>query len=621
MVPSLDFAQIPYRDVELPPVRLVTDRRADGSILIKSAEPLADFDPNIPRTFFRQAERFGSKTVYAQRERIADGALGDWLLQTFEQAKRDSEGIAQWLIDRGLGNGDPVLLLTGNSIAHAMMRHGALAAGLPSCPISPNYALMSGGFDRLRHVVDLVKPKVIFCEFLAPYSAALDAIDLTDVLVVSRDTGSGGGPVIAYDAVRATRPTAQVTQRIEQADVDSHAVYMLTSGSTGMPKAVIQTQRMLSTNLHQAFQVLGKAAGWDDIMLDWLPWNHVSGAFNMFAPAVFGGALYIDEGKPAPGLFAETIRNLRGISVPYFANVPAGYAVLVDALESDPKLRETFFRKLRLILYGGAGLPQPLYDRLQALAVETTGRRIFMTTGYGATETTSGCMVIHYDTQKVGIGLPTPGVEIKLVPTDDRYELRMRGANIMPGYLRDPEQTAAAFDDEGFYKTGDATRFHDEEDFAQGLYFAGRLAEEFKLGTGTWVYAGQVRTKVIEALAPAISDLILCGSGWDALAVLGVPNLAGLREIAGNPDGEIAGLVADAKVTAFLREALAAYNQRYPGTSTAVRRFAFVDTPPSADKRELSDKGTVNQAIAAANRREEINSLYGKPPPSHVIVV
>jgi feruloyl-CoA synthase len=403
-------------------------------------------------------------------------------------------------------------------------------------------------------------------------------------------------------------------------DPDAHAVYMLTSGSTGMPKAVVQTQRMLSTNMHQAFQTLGEAAGWNDVMLDWLPWSHVSGAFNLLAAAVFGGTLYIDDGKPAPGLFEETIRNLREIAVPYFCNVPAGFAVLVDVLESDELLRKRFFSKLRMILYGGAGLPQPILNRLQTMAINETGFRIFMTSGYGATETASGCMAISWDTDKVGIGLPMPGLETKLVPQGDRYEVRLRGDNVMPGYLDNEEGTAKAFDDEGFYRTGDAARFHDEDDVNQGLYFAGRLAEEFKLGTGTWVYAGQVRAKLIEALAPAIGDLLLCGIGRDHLAVLGVPNLAGLREIAGEPGAELADLTGNMKVREFIDTSLQAYNAENSASSKRIRRFAFMREAPNAARHEISDKGTLNQLIASENRAEEIDELYAPSPGQHVLV-
>jgi feruloyl-CoA synthase len=345
----------------------------------------------------------------------------------------------------------------------------------------------------------------------------------------------------------------------------------------------------------------------------------VSGAFNLLAAAVFGGSLYIDEGKPAPGLFQETLRNLREISVPYFCNVPAGFAWLVDALEQDAGLRKNFYSKLRMVLYGGAGLPQPILDRLQKMAIEETGHRIFMTTGYGATETSSGCMSIYFDTDKVGIGLPMPGLEVKLVPNGDRFEVRLRGGNITPGYLHNPEATAKAFDEEGFYRTGDAARFHVDGDPAQGLYFAGRLNEEFKLNSGTWVYAGQVRARAIEALAPAITDLLLCGLGHDYLAVLGVPSLAGLREIAGKPQANLPELVADPGVLQHLRTRLQTYNQAYPASSTAIRRFAFMREAPNAARHELSDKGTVNQAIAAENRPQEIGNLYAESPSAEVI--
>ena len=388
--PQPESIDIPYRDIALPPVRLVTDRQADGTIVLRCAEPLVSFDANIIRAFYRQVSLHGEKTLYAQRRLEADGSRGDWVRQTFAQAKSDTRGIAQWLIDQEVGAEDPILILSGNSIAHAMMRLGALTAGVPSCPISPNYAHLSGSFDRLKHVVELIQPKIIFAESADACAAALQALDLSERIVVSCDSQPNKIADFSYDEIRKTPSRPELDERIENADMDAHVVYMLTSGSTGMPKAVIQTQRMLSTNMHQAFQVLGKAAGWDDIMLDWLPWNHVSGAFGCFAAAVFGGSLYIDDGKPAPGLFNETIRNLREIPVPYFANVPAGYAFLVDALEADEGLQQSFFQDLRLMLYGGAGLPQPIYDRLQALAIRATGRRIFMTTGYGATETASG---------------------------------------------------------------------------------------------------------------------------------------------------------------------------------------------------------------------------------------
>jgi len=396
---------------------------------------------------------------------------------------------------------------------------------------------------------------------------------------------------------------------------------MLTSGSTGMPKAVIQTQRMIMTNIVQAHQLIGKALGWDDVNLDWLPWNHVSGAANKFAAAICGGTLYIDEGKPVPGLFEQTVRNLKEISLPYFSNVPAGYALLADALEKDEDLRETFFKKLRLLLFGGAGLPQPLYDKIQDMAVATVGHRIFITTGYGATETTSGCMLIHFDTDKVGIGLPCPGMAVKLVPLeDDRYEVRMKGWNIMPGYLNRPDLATEIFDREGYYKLGDSARFQNPDNPEEGLAFAGRLAEEFKLGSGTWVAGGSVRASVIAALAPVVTDLLLCGSDRDELGVLAAAHLGGLREISGEPSADLDDLKNHPTVVAYITQQLAAYNEAHPGNSKRIPRFRFLTELPRADRHELSDKGTINQALMTRNRADEIDSLYGDPPAADTLI-
>ena len=619
-ITDLDTHAVPCRDVEFMPVRIRKETADDGTIYLRCEETLCDFDANFIRVILNRAAAEGDKTMYAQRTIEADGNRGDWRHQSFAEARSDIESIGQWFHDQGLSTGDSLLIVSGNSIAHAMMRFGAMAAGVASCPVSVNYSLMGGGYERLKYVVDMVKPKVIFAESGGPFDPALAALDLTDRIVVTRIPEALSMPSVSYDDVCRVAATDAIRDRIEKADPDAPAAYMLTSGSTGMPKAVIQTMRMLSTNLHQGYQAIGRASGWDDVMVDWLPWNHVSGCSHLYAAAVFGGTLYIDGGKPAPGLFDETIRNLKEISVPYFCNVPAGFAMLVDALEADEALRRTFFKKLRLLLYGGAALPQAVYDRLQTLAVDTVGRRITLTSGYGATETTSGCMAIYFETEKVGVGLPCPGVEVKLVPQGDRYDCRLRGDNVMRGYLDDPEKTAQAFDEENFYKTGDAVRFHDEDDVAQGLYFAGRLAEEFKLGTGTWVYGGQVRARLIEALAPAITDLILCGVGRDSLAVLGVPSLAGLKDIAAAPNLSLSELVGHADVRNFVGKALAAYNAANKSSSTAVTRFAFLKEPPNPAKHEVSDKGTINQLIASENRADEIDALYAEPPADHVMI-
>ena len=590
----------PFREVAFPPVDLEIERRADGVIIMTPRQPLEIGVATVPAGLARQALRVPDKTHLAERA----GADRAWRRQTFAEAKAQSDAVAQWLLDRGIPTGRPVMILSGNSIAHGTIRYGAMAAGVPVSPVSANYALMgaAGGFERLRHVVELVRPAVIFAE-TAPYAAAVAAC-APGVPVISREPQAFGPAGVAYDEVLATPVTEAVARSIAGLDPDAPAAYMLTSGSTGRPKAVIQTQAMIVANLHQGWQTLGRAAGWDDVLLEWMPWSHVSGAFTSMAAAIFGGSLHIDEGKPLPGLFDETVRNLREIPLRYFTNVPAGYAMLTTALESDEALRGAFFRDLRLMLYGGAGLPQPVYDRLQALAVQTCGHRIFLTTGYGATETTSGCMSIYFPTDQVGIGLPMPGLSVKMVPLDDRYELRMKGAMVTPGYLDAPEVNATIRDEEGFYRIGDTGRFHDPADPTKGLAFAGRLAEEFKLDTGSWVSGGALRLQLVGALSPLISDLLVCGEGRSAVGILAWPA----------PGADPADLDA---VAAGLRH----HNRENPGSSTRVGRFAFLREPPNAEAHELSDKGGVNQALAKQRRADAVERLYAATPEPDVLVL
>jgi feruloyl-CoA synthase len=399
--------------------------------------------------------------------------------------------------------------------------------------------------------------------------------------------------------------TLAVERSIAALDPDAASVYMLTSGSTSLPKAVIQTQRMLTSNLAQASQVLGRTAGWREIMLDWLPWNHVSGAFTKMGVLTSGGTLYIDAGRPIAGQFDESIRNLKELAPAFYVNVPLGYAMLADALERDAELRRRFFGGVRLALYGGAGLPQALYDRLQNMAIATIGQRIFFTTGYGATETSSGCMAIYFPSEEVGIGLPMPGLTLKLVPDGERYEVRLRGPMITPGYVANPQANKDIFDEEGYYRTGDAAQFHDPANVARGLKFAGRLAEEFKLASGTWVSAGRLRAQLLEACAPLVSELLVCGESRGYLAVLAWRSTAG-RE-------------AGATLAAQLAQRLAAFNAGR-GVSERIERLRLLDEPPSVDAHEVSDKGTINQRVALARRAADVERLYAPSPDASVVL-
>lgn len=597
---------VPFRQTDFLPVDLAVERRDDGAIVLRSRIPLREFEPCLPRVLAAQAARLGDQPYLVQRR----GPQREWMPHSYAQTKRDTDAIAQWLLDRGIPRDRPILLLSGNSVAHALVKFGGMAVGVPACPVSANYGLMDSNFARLRHVVQLTRPAVVFVEQARPFARALEQVDFGDAIVLTATPEDAPRGAESLADVLATPVTAAVAERIAALRGDDHAAYMLTSGSTGLPKAVVQTYANITANIAQALQTIGPAAGWHGTTMDWLPWNHVSGAFGKMNTLVAGGTLYIDEGKPVPGpLWQESLRNLREVPGSYYVNVPLGYQLLVEALEADEDLRRTFFRDLRVLLYGGAGLPQPIYERLQRLAVATIGKRLMLISAYGSTETTSGCLAIHFETDKVGLGVPMPGIRVKLVPVDHRYEVRIAGPVVTPCYLRDPTRTAETRDEEGYYCTGDLAVFHDPQRPEQGLAFAGRLAEEFKLGSGTWVCGGQLRAELLRRLAPLVDELVLCGDGHTSVGVLAWPNRAALES--SGVDG----------LQSAIRERLAAHNAANPGASTAVRRVLLLQEPPNAGAHELSDKGTVNRSAVLMRRAADVERLYSEPAAVDVIKV
>lgn len=590
----------PFKETWFPSAEMRVERRADGSILITPVAELDRFVPNIPAELADWAQRQPNKVYLAQRAKRG----GPWIETTYGAMKQKADTIAQWLLHLRIESRRSLLILSGNSIAHAAIKYGAMAAGVPVCPVSVNYSLMGGDFGRLRHVIALVRPAVVFAEQASVFKRALDSVDFGGAIVVTDEPSMLERPAQALAAVLATPVTGAVQRSLEGLDPDAPSAYMLTSGSTSLPKAVIQTQRMITANLAQGRQVLGRTAGWREVMLDWLPWNHVSGSFTQMGVLTSGGTLYIDGGLPIPGRFDESIENLREIAPVFYVNVPLGYAMLADALERDATLRRRVFGNLRLALYGGAGLPQPLYDRLQAMSIETTGKRVFFTTGYGATETTSGCMSIYFPTEEVGIGLPMPGLTLKLVPIGARYEVRLRGPMIMSGCLGAPEASRDIFDEEGFYRTGDTAQFHDPRDVGKGLKFAGRLSEDFKLASGTWVSAGRLRAQLIEVCTPLLQDLLVCGEMRAYVALLAWPSASG-REAA--------------DLTCELAERVALFNAGR-GASERIERLRLLTEPPSVDAHEVSDKGTINQRVALARRAADVERLYLEPPDPATIL-
>ena len=585
-----------------PPVTVDLSERPDGTLLLSTGQLAGDIPRTLAAVLVERAEQFGDRTFVAQRD-----AAGEWQRISYAQARDTAERIAGWFAERAVPD-ERVLIVTGNSLAHAMLTFGAGAAGVPVCPVSAQYALSpSGEFGRLRHVVGLLRPTIVFAERVEPIAAALRQVLPDGVTLVCTDPELWPGAV-DWAELEGHAPLPDAAARIAAIEPDRPLRFMLTSGSTGLPKIVVQTNRMWCNLFVGASHVLAEASGWKVRTLDWMPWSHVAGLSVLIGSLVNGGSYYIDDGRPTPALFGATLRNIADVQPLFFANVPYAFAMLCDALEADAELRGRFFEHLQLCLYGGAGLPQPVYDRFQAMAEQTIGERIMFTTGYGATETTAGVMTISWPTTKVGLGLPVPGVELKLVPLDpERYEIRFRANCVMPGYLDNPEANARAFDDEGFYRSGDAVGFTDRADPGQGFVFAGRLAEEFKLLTGTFVPGGQVHNEVLAATSPVVSEVLVCGEGRDEVGVLLWLNPTGCASVLG-VDAPVAELAGDERVLAWIGERLGVLGGR--GSAASVARFGVLVEPPNVDAGELSDKGSINQSIALRRRRDDVDRLY-----------
>jgi len=606
----------PFRDAGLMTVDLEVTKRPDGALMVRSRIPLADHDWNVPRAIRATARSRPEAPAMARRE----GGVGDWRFTTYGDLADQIDGFAQWLLDRRLPSGAAVMIMGANSPGFAAAALGAMAAGAPAAPVSLLYAMLGGDLGRLRHVMDRIRPAVLVIEDARPVAAALASLDLDGVTVVTATPEAVDAPhVVNLAEVFATPVTPAVEASLEALKPDDHANYLLTSGSTGLPKVVAVSYANLAANTAQGIQATGESLRWDGRILNWLPWHHTAGASVLRATLLAGGVFYVDDGKPLPGLLDISLRNLKEIPVEYYANVPLGFALLADALEADPDLRRTFFSELRLMLFGGAALAQPVYDRIQKMAVEETGKRIMMTSAYGSTETTAGFLAGYAYTDKVGLGLPLPGVTLKLVPHDDtRWEVRVKGPNVTRGYLDDPERSAQAFDDEGFYCMGDLATFITPGDVTGGLAFAGRLAEEFKLSTGTWVYGGPAREAVLTALSPLITELVLCEENRPYLGILAWPSVEGVKRELGLEIGEA---ITSGRLGEAVRERLAAHNKAHPMASMRIERAVILTAPPNPNAHEVSDKGSINRRGVIDNRSQDVARLYADQPEAGVIVV
>ncbi|NWH09439.1 MAG: AMP-binding protein [Alphaproteobacteria bacterium] len=614
----------PFKPLPMKPPKVRAERRGDGSWIIAQDHPLGEMHRSIAHLFEERALAHPQRDLLAQREIGPDLKLGAWRKITYAQANQKANAIAQSMLNRGMGPETPVLILSGNSIEHALVMLGAMKARVPVAPVSVAYSLFSGDHGKLRHVFKLCRPKMIYAENGAFFAKALASLDLEGVEIVTlvpcpdRETT----PLEALFEVNVGPSVRESMDRITHQTV---AKYLFTSGSTGMPKGVIQTHGMMCAVIAAQEALRDEPKDPDEIpqSLEWMPWNHISaGNIGFNGNLNAGGTIYLDAGKPVPGLFDETIRNLREISPLVFGSAPIAFATLADAMERDASLRDRFFAKLKYMAYGGATLSQDLYERMEALAIASTGKRLGFTTMYGATET-QGVTVVHWLTDRVGlIGLPLPGITLKLVPNGLKLEVRVKGPTVTPGYLNRPDLTEAAFDEEGFYKLGDAAKFLDEAHPEAGLVFDGRVTEDFKLSTGTWVSVGTLRAEAIAAATPLIQDCVVAGQDKDYVALLAWPNMTAAKEIAGDPNLSTPDEILRAPaIGAFIQERFRAHNKAAGGSSGKIARVMLMTEPPSIDGHEITDKGYVNQRATLDRRDKLVQALYTKEPPPDVIVI
>ena len=610
-----------FRKIEWLKRDIAVERRPDGVIVLKSRIPLKPYEKHIPASLAKWAKETPNRIWLAQRT----GADRQWRKVSYGEARRTVDALTQALLNLKLKPGSPVAILSGNSIEHALMTQAAMQARFPAAPVSPAYSLMSQDHVKLKYLFDLIKPAVVMVQDGPPFEKALKTLDLDGVTVVHVARPCDGIKSVAFAELAATPVTKDVADSIAQITSDTVGKLLFTSGSTGMPKAVINTQAMMCANAAMMMQVRPRDPNAPQATyLDWMPWNHTMGGNALFNPVLTeGGTLYIDDGRPMPGMIEETLRNLHEISPTYYANVPAGYAALAAAMEKDDALCRSFFKNLGLMAYGGARLPDDLYERMQALAVRATGQRIVFYTGWGSTETAPTSTGTYWDTERVGlIGLPFPGVELKMVPVGSKYELRLRGVNVTPGYFGRPDLTNAAFDEEGFYCIGDAGVFVDPEDPPQGIIFAGRVVEDFKLTTGTFVHVGSLRTDAIAAATPVVQDALVTGQDRPFVGLLAWPNLHACRQIVGNADASYEEVVKYPEVLACLKRGLEAHNRSTEGASSMrIARVMLMTEPASIDGNELTDKGYINQRAGLERRAALVERLYADHPGEDVIIL
>jgi feruloyl-CoA synthase len=597
------------RQVRLRTSGAKLERRPDGTLLVKPDEQLGAYPNVLTDRVAHWASKFPDRVCIAKRD-----TSGEWRRLTYAEVWQAIRNVGEALLAFGLSADRPVMILSENDLEQFILTLAAQHVGIPVAPISPPYSLVSKDLSRLRHISKLLTPGLIFAADGNRYERALAAIAPPDTPIVVTHSPPRGKPAILFSELLKTSPTGSVDAAHKRIEPDDVAKFLFTSGSTAMPKGVINTHRMICSNLQMINQVFGFLEEEPPVLVDWLPWNHTFGGNHNTGISLYnGGTFYIDDGRPGQDSFRETLRNLREISTTVFFNVPKAYEGLLPALRTDHELRETFFRRLKLLFYAAAGLSQPMWDAYRSLAQEACGERIIMVTGLGATETAPMAIQTSWETDHAGvIGIPVPGVELKLVPRDEKLEARVRGPNITPGYWRQPELTEKVFDEEGFYSFGDAVRFIDPNNVNKGFLFDGRFSEDFKLASGTWVSVGPLRAKILSHFAPFVRDVVVAGHDRDDVGLLIFADLPACCDvISGQAENlNATEILGHDLVRARFQELIKSFAEQSTGSSTRIARAVLVEEPPSLDAGEVTDKGSLNQRAVLERRATLVEELY-----------
>lgn len=599
-----------YRPVALGTTDVHIEERA-GSVYLKARENLAELPPRLLDRLLHWAEVRGEHTFVARR-----GGDGQWQRISYREMLARVRCIAAHLLDHDLSVERPLVILSGNDLEHLQLALAAMYIGVPYCPVSPAYSTVARDYAKLQHIFDLLRPGLVMAADGAAFSRAIEAVVPADMPLLLVQGEVTGRQARRFDELLAPRDPAAADAAFARTGPDNIAKFLFTSGSTKLPKAVVTTQRMLCANqqmLLQTFPVFGEEP---PVLVDWLPWNHTfGGSHNVGIVLYNGGSLYLDDGRPTPQLFAETLRNLKDISPTAYLTVPKGWEELVAALEQDSELRERFFARMKLFFFAGAGLSQPVWDRLDRVAEQHCGERIRMMAGLGMTETAPSCTFTTGPLSVAGyVGLPAPGCEVKLTPVDGKLEGRFRGPHVMPGYWRQAELNGEAFDEEGFYRSGDALRFADAQNPHWGLMFDGRIAEDFKLSTGVFVSVGPLRTRVILQGAPYVQDVVVTGPDRQRIGLLVFPSVPACRALAGLPsDASVEAVLAAEPVRQWLAGLLEELNREATGLASHIAWACLMSEAPSLDAGEITDKGSLNQRAVLSRRAELIERLHADP--------